>query len=43
MKGAMIHQFEIILETFYNPMPQMLEPYQEIVGHYAVQDSPLSK
>lgn len=40
MKGAMIHQFKIILETIYNPVPQMLEPYQEIVGRYAVQDSP---
>lgn len=38
MKGAMIHQFKIILETIYNPVPQMSEPYQEIVWHYAVQD-----
>lgn len=38
MKGAMIHQFKVILETIYNPVPQMLEPYQEIVGCYAEQD-----
>lgn len=38
MKGAMIDQFKIILEKIYNPMPYMLEPYKEIVGHYAAQD-----
>lgn len=39
MKGAMIHQFKIILETIYNPVPQTLEPCQEILGCYAAQDS----
>jgi len=39
MKGAMTHLFKIILETIYNPVPQILEPYQEIVGRYCVQDS----
>lgn len=34
----MIHQFKIILETICNPVLQMLEPHQEIAGHYGVQD-----
>lgn len=37
VKGAMIHQFKVILEIIYNPVPQMLEPYQEIAGCYAAQ------
>lgn len=37
MRGAMFHQFKVILETIYNPVPQMLEPYQEIFGCYAAQ------
>lgn len=38
MKGEMIHQFKVILETIYNPVPQMLEPYQEIFGCSAAED-----
>jgi len=38
MKGAMIHQFKIILVTIYNPVLQISEPHQEIERHYGMQD-----